>query len=333
MTLKSLSNMTTQKQTRTLERSEISPLEARKTASMNKVLCAMLHRRALEFQQRLRQVRAKLQNNRQRLVFDYIFDCTIGFNKLNDHIALSQFEHGKRNRETGEVIDSGCGLSHNPIRQARKELIKLGLIVEQEVKDERGASIANAYTIRFVVEMVEAEIAHRKMKPLKRYTHRGYQLEVATIKSPLGITKQRCVSAKSQKKSNSKTHYMHREHVDYLVEEIEKVTGDTHSRGGFAQLALSVPEGTILELLHQLRDRRNIQNKGAWLFATARRYAKRQLIRADEPQQTEISYSDTLQHTRNHLTQNLSMGFILKEQKPLPIYEQKRLLELMKLNE
>ena len=325
--------MTMNIQTRQPEKTDLPPLEARKNYDVNKVLRGMLHRRALEFHQRLRQVKAKLQNNRQRLVFDYIFNNTIGFNKLSDQIALSQFEQGKCNHETGEVIDNGCGLSHNPIRQARKELIQMGLILEEQVSDERGASSANRYTLRFVIEMVKAEIAHKKMKPLKRDTPGEYQQQVDTIKLPSEVIKQRCINPKIKKKTVTKKHYLHREHVDYLVDEIEKATGDKHSRGGFAQIALTVPEGTVIELLHTLRDRGNIKNKGAWFISSASRYAKRQIIKADEPQpdKTTSTFSRDWQRTRSQLAKNLSMGEVFSEQKPLPIYQQKRLLEQMRL--
>lgn len=315
------------------EKAKIPLLEGQSGMDLNKVLRGMLHRRALEFHQRLRQVRAKLQNNRQRLVFDYIYHNTIGFNKLSDPIALSQFEQGKRNRETGEIIDTGCGLSHNPIRKARRELIQLGVIVEQSVSDDRGASQANCYTIRFVVEMVESEIAHKKMKHLKRNTRRGYQLQVATNKLPTEVTKQRCKSIKDKKKSTAKKHYIHREHVDYLIDEIEKVTGDKHSRGGFAQIALRVPEGIVMDLLHQLKDRANIKNKGAWFIKASSHYIKNRVIKADLPQ-PEPSKQSTLidwKNNRSQLTKSLSMDTVFGEQKSLPIYEQKRLLEQMRL--
>ncbi len=317
--------------TNSTQKPHLPLLKRRDDANLNKALRRMLHRRALEFHQRLRQVRAKLHNNRQRLVFDYIFDNTIGFNKLSDPIALSQFEQGKRNRETGEIIDNGCGLSHNPIRQARKELIRLGLIIEKEVIDASGARQANRYTIRFVAEMVEAEISHKKSKPVKQHTPTPYQQQVATIKLPTEVKKQRCIKSRESEKS----HYLHRDHVDYLVDEIEKVTGDTHSRGGFAQIALTVAEGTIMELLHKLKDRGNIQNKGAWFIASASRYAKRKVIKADAlpAEKTDMNMGSLLHNPRSKLHAKLSMQSVFAEKKPLPIYEQKRLLNQMRLDE
>lgn len=325
--------MRTTTTTNSPEKPKIPLLEWQSGIDLNKVLRGMLHRRALEFHQRLRQVRAKLQNNRQRLVFDYIFDNTIGFNKLSDPIALSQFEQGKRKRETGEVIDTGCGLSHNPIRKARKELIQLGLIIEQSVTDKHRGRQANRYTIRFVAEMVEAEVAHKKMKHLKRDTPTRYQSPVVTNKLPSEVIKQRCIKAKKQKKSATQKHYKHREHVDYLVDEIEKVTGDTHSRGGFAQRALTVPEGILMDLLHQLKDRSNIKNKGAWFMSASRHYIKKRLIKADEIQSEPIKQSRLTdwKSKLSNLNKKLSMDIVFGEQKPLPIYEQKRLLKQMRL--
>ena len=153
------------------------------------------------------------------------------------------------------------------------------------------------------------------MKHLKRDTGRGYQSQVATIKHPSDVIKQRCIKAKKQKKSARKKHYKHREHVDYLIDEIEKVTGDTHSRGAFAKVAMSVPDGRIQELLSLLKDRGNIRNPGAWFLSVARKYAdslKDQLLDESYNHQTDekIISPDKLKIELEKLRNRLSMPSI-----------------------
>ena len=241
-------------------------------------LTPLLHRRAVEIHQRLRTVRSQLTTTSQRAVFDYIVDNTIGRNKDSDQIANSQFMNGKRCSKTGKVIDFGCGLrSINTIRRARKTLISLGLIFEESETDITGASEANRYGLVFIRDLLELiDTKHLS-------TRRGYQKMTPTIKTPTEFTKQRCgTTAKNQKKKTIRRYHMHPDHVDYLVDQIENTTGDTHSRGAFAEIALTVDEGIIMELLAAVRDRDNINNRGAWFLSAARRYQKRRIIRADK---------------------------------------------------
>lgn len=59
-------------------------------------------------------------------------------------------------------------------------------------------------------------------------------------------------------------------HVDYLVSEIEKQTGDTHSKGNFARIADALPEHRLFELLSEMKQDGKVRNKGAWFTAIAR---------------------------------------------------------------
>lgn len=60
-----------------------------------------------------------------------------------------------------------------------------------------------------------------------------------------------------------------KEHVDYLVGEIEKQTGDTHSKGSFARIADALPEHRLFELLSEMKQDGKVRNKGAWFTAMA----------------------------------------------------------------
>jgi hypothetical protein len=248
-------------------------------------LRVMIHRRGAEIHGRIRLIRSRLKTNKERLVFDYICDNTIGRGKSTDQIANSQFMKGKRCRRTGKVIDSGCGLtSVKPIREARQSLLKQGIIFEERVDDIYGASSANRYGLCFIRDLLEFRKAQKKLPNLRKHTPRGYYEMPTTIKSPTEIIKQRYLIT-PKKKNNRKlpTHFMDRDRVDYLIDHIEKITGDTHSRGAFAEIVLAVDEGQIMEILSILKDRDNIYNKGAWFLAVARKYQNRPIIRADAP--------------------------------------------------
>lgn len=241
-----------------------------------------LHRNAVKTWHRIRKLKAGLQTNSERLVFDYILENTIGRGKGSDQISNSQFMQGKRNKATGEVIDVGCGLrSLTTIRKARKALVEQGIVFEEPVTDLSGASSANRYGLVFMRDELALAGMKNKVKRLKQDTRRGYQSVTPTNKSLNEISIQRCPTTPRKQKSRG-TNYMDPSHVDYLVDQIEQATGDQHSRGAFAQLALTVPEGKLIELLSVLKDRGNIHNKGAWFLATARQYASRRIVRADQ---------------------------------------------------
>lgn len=258
--------------------------------SLNRVesshLKSLIHRRAEEIHTRIRLIHARLTSNKERLVFQYIVNNTIGHGKSTDQIANSQFKTGKRCTKTGRVIDFGCGLkSIKAIRQARKSLVEQEIIFEEPVTDVSGARLANQYGLVFLRDLLELHQSKKRVETLEQYTPTRYYETPPTIESPKEINKQRCTTQRKNKKRRSKTQpFMDSAHVDYLIDLIEQVTGDTKSRGAFAQIALTVPEGRIMELLSILKDRDNIQNKGAWLYAVAQKYQARRVVRADDPE-------------------------------------------------
>jgi phage replication O-like protein O len=68
----------------------------------------------------------------------YIVRRTFGFKKGSDRISLSQFE-SEITRKTGEVLDSGTGLSSRAIRLALQSLVEKNVLVKRRVASkERG---------------------------------------------------------------------------------------------------------------------------------------------------------------------------------------------------
>lgn len=290
-----------------------------------------MHHRAAEIHGRIRQIRSTLKHNRERLLFDYICDNTLGRGKASDPIANSQFIRGKRCRKTGQEIDFGCGLkSINTVRAARKSLVAQGIIFEEAQSDEYGANNANRYGLVFLRDLLELQTTQTTAVKLKRHTRRGYQ-SLQPTNTPKEMDIQRCTTPN---KSAKRHFYKDPEHVDYIVDEIEKATQDKHSRGAFAQIALTVDEGQIFELLSLLKDRENIRNKGAWFFKAASRYQRKQIIRADDPAPAEqpqtsektepqplVSPKQWLKQNRPNLVKSLD-AWRINDVSNLPIWAQ-----------
>lgn len=286
-------------------------------------IAPLLHKRAAQIHGRLRTIEASLKPS-ELAVFRYIVNNTIGRNKASDCIANCQFTSGKKRREGGGVIDFGCGLkSINAVRKARKSLCEQGLIVISETVDDRGGSLANSYAVSFILELLAAEKMTTSTNQKSRGVHTGggYHQTPPTIKTSKKFIKQRC--SKTLKSKTTKHFYMDPAHVDYLVSLIEQSTGDTHSRGAFAQIALTVSEDIIMELLSILKDRDNITNKGAWFLSSARKYQHTRVIQADQlppqvattdeqqPLDASVSLWDRLTQTRPELAASLDMNRVL----------------------
>lgn len=278
----------------------------------------LLHRRAAEIFNRIRCLRARLTNRRDQLLFDYIVDNTIGRGKASDQISNSQFTSGKRCRKTGQVIDFGCHLkSINTVRAARKSLVGQGMIFEEAETDESGARSANRYGLAFIRDLLSLEQDRRRTRHLRQHTPSPYQPVRTTNKLPKEVKKQRC--RKTTWKSKQQKHHMDSEHVDYLIGLIEQATGDKQSRGAWAQLAMTVDEGQLMELISILKDRNNIRNKGAWFWAAAQKYRRLRVIRADDPAPpparlktaqpipTVVSYKAKLQQMNRQLADKLGI--------------------------
>lgn len=259
-----------------------------KTRVVDEDLRILVHRRATHILSQVTRIQSRLKTRRDRLVFQYIIDNTIGRCKATDQIANSQFIQGKRRKKTGEVIDLGCGLkSLKPVREARKSLVQQGVIFEESVTDEYGARSANRYGLVFIRDLLALHGQKKKVKSLEKHTRRGYYKIPTTTQSPKGINTQRCRTTWNISQKRMKRYEMLSERVEYYADLIVEATGDKKSRGAFCQIALTVPEGRIMELLAILKDRTNIKNKGAWFWTVANQYRGRRIIKADRPTESE----------------------------------------------
>ncbi len=85
-------------------------------------------------------------------VLSYIVRKTFGWKKQYDYISTSQLERGIRNRETGEVVDRGTGLSRPTICKAIQllEAKRLIIVIRQQAPD--GDAEVNCYRLRMASE-------------------------------------------------------------------------------------------------------------------------------------------------------------------------------------
>jgi len=209
-------------------------------------------------------------------VYLYQLYKMLGFGKTNDSIASEQFIHGTTHRKgerAGKQQDRGCGLrSKKTVIKAVRSLQNRGLIKKSARSSKNKGDLPNHYQMSFVLHHVaRPEIPGRKTQ------REGNWLHPQTASSKRNL--QRC---KNVKQKRSQYQFMDSAHVDFIVDRIEQVTGDFHSRGAFAEIAMTVPEGKIFELLSLLKDRGNINNKGAWFLASANTYQSPRIHKADE---------------------------------------------------
>ena len=67
----------------------------------------------------------------------------------------------------------------------------------------------------------------------------------------------------------------HEAHVAYVVREIEKITGDRHSRRMFEIIAASLPDQVIFQILAEIKQGEGLRNRGAVFVAAAKKWARR----------------------------------------------------------
>lgn len=254
----------------------------------------------------------------------YIIKRTLGFNKLYDSISQQQFLTGIRTK-AGKQLDRGAGVSKNSLHRALSSLMHKGMISKTSHKAANGKDLSCRYGLVFAEVEVPAQkaVTHKRVRS-EAHTGGGYP-KSHTNKKNLSFKKQRCEqSAKSYTKA--------RERVDYLIEEIEAVTGDSHSRGGFAKVAIRLPDDLILQILSELKHSQGIRNKGAVFMSIARKYLDKPpsvpsrgtvlvsipaVIRADTPAPPdlhgaqiapEVSYWTLLQARKPDLLDRLDMN-------------------------
>jgi len=201
----------------------------------------------------------------------YIIRRTFGFKKSQDSISLNQMLHGIQ-RQDGSVLDSGVGLSKPTLLSALRSLEEQGIILRVRRNDDKRGDLPTAYSLRMartttpIREELSEEGGGQKTLPRggkESLPPPGQKTLPPTRNS---LTKIHINVDGDRRKKWTKP----KEHVDYLVGEIEKQTGDTHSKGSFARIADALPEHRLFELLSEMKQDGKVRNKGAWFTAIAR---------------------------------------------------------------
>lgn len=96
----------------------------------------------------------------------YICRRTFGFHKKYDSISLSQFEHGIRSRQGGQ-LDLGTGMSRPAVTLALKNLVKAEVIFMR--KNSRG----NRYMLNLHMDVDKVVNQLNQLRKLTRSSKRG----------------------------------------------------------------------------------------------------------------------------------------------------------------
>lgn len=205
----------------------------------------------------------------------YIIRRTFGFKKTSDTISLKQMLHGITKKD-GTPLDRGVGIrSKTTLLKVLNDLERKTLIVRQQRSNRERGSLPTAYRLKMVTGRLDSSEEGRG-GPV-------FDPGGGSINNPGGgtaftpptrnrfttnsftnnVVKNRQKTIQEEPKAEAKDPA----HVDYLVDEITKATGDTHSRGGFAKLAQITPDHKIFTALSEMKQAQGIRNRGAWFMS------------------------------------------------------------------
>ena len=194
----------------------------------------------------------------------YVVRRTFGFKKNSDAISLSQMVSGIQTRD-GRVLDRGTGMTRRGVMKGVAGLREKGIVQVEARVSEDGVNQVNVYALRF-----------------KEKGGQGVGNGVPYGREPgspgvgNGVPPQQTVLQQTVRHNNVGTNLVKATEkpegqVDYLIDEIEKVTGDTHSRRMFQLIAARLPDEIIFQLLSEIKQgQEGIRNRGAVFVAATR---------------------------------------------------------------
>jgi hypothetical protein len=191
----------------------------------------------------------------------YIIRRTFGFKKDSDSISLSQMVGGIRTRD-GRVLDRGTGMTRRGVLKGVAGLNDKGVIRVERGFSANGANKINAYSLRF------KDQTHRGVGNKVPHGRERRSPPLGNVVPPQTTVLQQTVRQDNVDRKNGETKSKPAGQIDYLVAEIEKVTGDTHSHTMFRFLAAALPDELVFQLLSEIKQGQDIRNKGA-VFVTA----------------------------------------------------------------
>jgi hypothetical protein len=195
----------------------------------------------------------------------YIIRRTYGFKKDQDNISLSQLIHGIKTRD-GRVLDKGTGLAKSTVVAALRGLQEQNIIVAVRNRSRQNGDEPTTYALN-ILHPPRVRKSNRGGSKIEHGPVRKANTQQTALQQT-GI--QRNVVEKTFPSLGKE-----RGKIGYLVGEIEKATGDTHSRRMFEIIANGLPDTVIFQLLSEIRQGEGIRNRGAVFVAAAKRWAKR----------------------------------------------------------
>ncbi|MCC6611831.1 MAG: replication protein [Anaerolineae bacterium] len=199
----------------------------------------------------------------------YIIRRTFGFKKAQDSISLNQMLHGIQ-RQDGSVLDSGVGLSKPTLLSALRSLEEQGIILRVRRSDDKRGDLPTAYSLRMADAVPTREEPQEEGGGQKTLPRGGKESLPPPGQKTLPPTRNSLTKIHNNVDGDRRKNWTKpKAHVDFLVSEIEKQTGDTHSRGSFARIADALPEHRLFELLSEMKQDGKVRNKGAWFTAMA----------------------------------------------------------------
>jgi len=208
----------------------------------------------------------------------YIIRRTSGFSKSSDTISIRQMLQGIVCKN-GKRLDGGVGVkSKTTLLKVLRTLSEKGLIARERRSNSRRGHLPTQYSLCLqkpaqdqshepAVEQGGTEIdpglgtriapgGSTKVVPSTRYRDTRIQSETKYLNN---------VVEKTRKSGKPQVPKKPRDKVDYLISEIERRTGDTHSKGNFAKLVYSLPDHVVFQALSEVEQAQDVENQGALL--------------------------------------------------------------------
>jgi hypothetical protein len=177
------------------------------------------------------------------------------------------------------------GLSKPTLLSALRTLASKGVIVRERRRNDKRGNLPTRYCLKLAETKPEPALATQVAPDLTPPVDPPGKKPLPRVgKAALPTTTNRLTSIENNVVRNSvQKQIKPREQVDYLVDEIERHTGDTHSRGNFAGIASVLADHKIFQLLAEMRQDPGIRNRGAWFTAIAKQKARSRGEDSDQP--------------------------------------------------
>lgn len=198
----------------------------------------------------------------------YIVRRTFGFKKPSDAISLSQMVHGIKTRE-GRVLDQGTGMTRRGVVRGIRRLIDKGVIEVRRGISAQGNNQVNSYSLRF--KSAKTEGVGNKGP----YARDRRSLALGTEVPPQTTVSQQTERQDNVGIKNGDDTMKPAGQIEYLVSEIEEVTGDNHSRPMFRALAATLPDPVVFQILSEIKQGEDIRNRGAIFVSAAKQWLER----------------------------------------------------------